>query len=769
MSIFLCGETGIINRGCEAIIRSTVKLLNQRSGDIYLATSAPELDSVFAKELGINLIRYNDFPTRYHRYYAAVMRKIKHSIDGKFLQAELFSHLTSNDLCLNIGGDTYCYGRPSRSIELNKQTAKMKVDNILWCCSVEAEAMKGEVLADLKKYRYIFARENITYSNLIRAGVNRSQVVKCCDPAFFLEEKLVELPDGFIEGNTVGINVSEMIVSEKYPKAYLSIISLIREILDRTDMSICLIPHVYNVERKLCDWPILNKIYKDMNTARVSIVDKEYSCEELKYIISKCRFLVAARTHASIAAYSSEIPTLVLGYSIKSKGIAQDLFGTDEHYVLSNKNISPKKISEDFWFIYKNECLIRDRLHRYLPEYKKQLLSGLDKVFSLISKNRVICDRQLCTGCQACKAICPAACISMYQNDNGFYYPEINKEKCISCGKCMRVCPVANRYKDDNKEPICYTAIHKNDEIRINSSSGGAFYELAKHIIDSSGIVFGAVFDDCMDAIILNCNTEREIKKACGSKYVQANVNDTYEQAEYYLNIGKNVLYSGTSCQIAGLYAYLNKEYENLITVDTICHGVPSPKAWREYKSSIEKKYGACIEDVNFRCKDTGWQNYSVKFKLKNGKIISEKVTENIYMSAFISHLIVRPSCYKCSFKQKHRQSDITLGDFWGVYKWNNNINDDKGISIALLHSEKGKKLFDAVQDRFYVENIKFEDAVIDNPSFLQSCDPSPYQRLFNKKWCAQPFYKVAKLFCGKGRILRNYQRIELLTNWRWK
>ena len=154
MSVFLCGETGIVNRGCEAIIRSTVKVLNRRSGDVYLATSAPEMDMSLTKELGINMICYNNFPTKYHRYYAAIMRRLKHSVDGKFLQAELFSRIAKKDICLNIGGDTYCYDRPSRSIELNNYTSKHGINNILWCCSIEEDVMHGEILKDLKKYRW---------------------------------------------------------------------------------------------------------------------------------------------------------------------------------------------------------------------------------------------------------------------------------------------------------------------------------------------------------------------------------------------------------------------------------------------------------------------------------------------------------------------------------------------------------------------------------------------------------------------------------------
>ena len=769
MSIFLCGETGIVNRGCEAIIRSTVKVLNRRSGDIYIATSAPEMDMSLTKELGINMIGYNSFPTKYHRYYAAIMRRLKHSVDGKFLQAELFSRVAKKDICLNIGGDTYCYDRPSRSIELNNYTTKHGINNILWCCSIEEDVMHGEILKDLKEYRYIFAREGITYQNLLKAGITESNIVKCCDPAFFLDKEKVELPKGFVDGNTVGFNVSELIISEKYPNMYEYIVGLIKEILEKTDMSVCLIPHVYSIEKNLCDWPILSKIYGDIQSDRICIVDEEYNCEQLKYIISKCRFMIAARTHASIAAYSSEIPTLVLGYSVKSKGIAQDLFGTYEHYVLPNKEITPKRLSEDFWFIYQNEQAIRDKLRDYLPEYRQQLLNAISKLNELDYKSNEICDHALCTGCQACRLACPKDCITMKQAADGFYYPSIDEKKCISCGKCQAVCPVVNRYKDDCQKPLSFIAVNKDEDILRNSSSGGVFHEIAEKVLGESGVVFGAAFDEQQNVEIVACGSSEEIKKLYGSKYVQADVQDTYKDAEKKLKAGKKVLFSGTPCQIGGLYAYLGKEYDNLITVDIICHGVPSPKAWEEYKDSVEKKYGARIKKVNFRCKDTGWRKYSLSFLLEDGRRVKEKVTENLYLRAFITHLIVRPSCYMCSYKQIHRQADITLGDFWAINKCSDMIDDDKGTSVVFLHSKKGRILFDSIKTQFRCKEIDFSKAIIDNSSYLTSKEPSPYQRLFNKKWEHKSFPEAVKLFCEKGKIADYYRKLKLITNWSWK
>lgn len=769
MSIYLCGETGIINRGCEAIIRSTLKLVEKRNGDIYLVTSAPEMDLPLVQELGINLIKYTDFPTKYHRYYAAIMRRIGHSVDGKFLQAQLFSHLTHNDLCLNIGGDTYCYGRPSVSIELNNYTSKNGINNILWCCSVEYSAITEEVLDDLKKYKYIFAREKITYENLIKAGINRTSIVKCCDPAFFLDKKKVELPNRFVIGNTVGINISEMIVSSKYPNAYPSIIQLIKEILDKTDMTVCLIPHVYSIEKNLCDWPILMRIYREIHSDRICIVDKEYNCEQLKYIISKCRFMIAARTHASIAAYSSEVPTLVLGYSIKSKGIAQDLFETDVHYVVPNEEITEKRLSDDFWFIFHNEQSIRNRLNDLLPNYRSQLLEGLKVLDKVVDNSNTICDKNLCTGCQACKMICPHDCISMKIQENGFLYPVIDYEKCVLCGKCQRVCPVANRYKDDRQEPECYVAINKEDNIRIDSSSGGVFSELARYYLNENGLVFGAVLDDTQNVNIVSCSSDDMLNKARGAKYVQADVQKVYAETENALKKGKKVLFTGTPCQIGGLYAYLGVDYENLVTIDMVCHGIPSPKAWEDYKNKIEANYGSKIKNVSFRCKDSGWQVYSLKIVFQNGEVFQEKVSENLYLKAFINHLTVRPSCFECSYKQIHRQSDITLSDFWGIGKWNASLNDDKGVSAIFIHSQKGKKLFEKVKDNFRIYEISFQEAIIDNPSYVESCDPSPFYKAFIKQWKNKGFYYAVNKFSGSKKRQELYQKLSLITNWKWK
>lgn len=733
MSYFLCGQTGNQNRGCEAIVRSTVKVLGQRNGDIYLATFALNQDRKMLSELGINAIAYGTYPSRKHRYACALIKKInKKSLAGtKYIAADLYANMKKGDISLNIGGDTYCYGDPPRHcLSLNKFTSKHGIDNIFWCCSVEKDAIKGEVKRDIKRYKYIFAREQITFYNLIEAGIPKEKVVKVCDPAFFLDKKNVPLPRGFVEGNTVGLNVSECVLTEhRDSHVYGNILHLVRYILNETDMSICLIPHVYNIEKNSCDWPILNRILNAIDSDRVSIVDREYDCEQLKYIISKCRFMVCARTHASIAAYSSEVPTLVLGYSIKSKGIATDLFGTDENYVVSYTQLTEKQeLTAAFKFIQNNENNIKQRLKEFLPEYRRQLTDAVNKYMKMETDPFSICDPNLCSGCGACAASCPKKCISMVPDDEGFLRPQIKSSLCVQCKNCKEICPAANKYSDDGAKPCTYAAINNDTEVRKSSSSGGVFTALAESVISNGGVVFGAVFNEELDVVHTYADTLEDVKNFRGSKYVQSKIGTSYLDAKRFLDSGRTVLFTGTPCQIGGLYAFLKCEYDNLYTQDIICHGVPSPKVWKKYVEIREREASSKVSEVFFRDKTESWKNYSVHFRFENNSEYKRCVTEDLYMRSFLGHFCLRPSCHICSFKQVHRVADITLADYWGGEKFEPQRNDDKGISIVMLHSEKGQKLFEQVKGNLEVWEVDFDKAVSVNTSMLFS-SPSAYKR----------------------------------------
>lgn len=383
MRIFLCGDTGRLNRGCEAIVRGSAEVLRRERADaeLYLASFAPEQNRPMTREVGMTLLPYRGYPTKIHRYFCAAIRRAfpKSLVGYGLIQKNLLDRIEAEDLCLNIGGDTYCYTRPTISLALNKHNHRRGIKTVLWCCSIEKDKIQGEIFHDLNRYRYIFAREQITVDNLKERGIPEEKIVKVCDPAFFLQKKEVPLPAGFQVGNTVGINLSDCVVYGKYHAAYSATKALIEWILKETDMSVCLVPHVYAIsDEEHHDYPILKRLYEEFDDERVSLVNQEYDCEQLKYIISNCRFFMGARTHSTIAAYSSGIPTLVIGYSVKSKGIATDLFGTYENYVIPFETItSDDQILDAFRLLVDNEAEIRARYERILPDYKKQLTDAI--------------------------------------------------------------------------------------------------------------------------------------------------------------------------------------------------------------------------------------------------------------------------------------------------------------------------------------------------------------------------------------------------------
>lgn len=771
MRYFLCGQTGNINRGCEAIISSTVKVLGQRNGDVYFATFAPEMDRALARRLGITMISYGGYPSSIHRYVCVGLRKLhKKSLAGfSMIEKPLFDMLKSDDVCLNIGGDVYCYGRPTISLALNNFTQKKGITNILWCCSIEKDNIKGEIFDDLNKYKYIFAREQITYDNLVSAGIPKEKVIKCCDPAFFLDRQEVELPKGFAIGNTVGINVSEMVIKDGDSTVYDNVISMIKHIIETTDMNICLIPHVYSIKENRNDYPILKKIYEEFSNDRVSMVDKEYNCEQLKYIISNCRFFFGARTHSTIAAYSSCVPTVVLGYSVKSKGIATDLFGTYEKYVLPYNEIKGKDdLINSFNWLVENENEIKKRIAQFLPEYQKSLSDNVNKYIlnnKKVEKCFSICDENQCTGCMACRDICPQQCISVTKDEKGFDRPKINFDLCVNCGLCRKRCPVANKCKDDNTKPIAFAAINKNEEIRLRSSSGGIFNLISEKIIEDDGAVVGAAFDDEFNVYQKVCTTKEQLNEIMGSKYVQSSTKNAYRQTKEMLESGKKVLFTGTPCQIGGLYAYLNKDYANLYTQDIICHGVPSPKVWNKYTEYRKETANFDIKNIAFRNKETGWKKYSVKFDFEDGTSYSQSLVNDLYMRGYLFHLFLRPSCSQCSFKQMHRESDLTLADFWGVEKILPEMNDDRGTSLVIIHSEKGKELFNSISSDLLSKEVDFDSAIKENASYFKSTNMSALSNSFYKDASGMPFDKLIEKYCGTSLASKIRRKLVNLLN----
>ena len=360
---------------------------------------------------------------------------------------------------------------------------------------------------------------------------------------------------------------------------------------------------------------------------------------------------------------------------------------------------------------------------------------------------------QNCCGCSACYNVCPNNAIEMKADSYGFDIPTINKEKCTNCGLCDKVCP--NRKKIDNKfEKIAYAAFNKNDDERIKSSSGGIFILLAEKIIDQKGIVFGAYVDDENKVQHGYASDRKSLKKFMGSKYVQSRIGDSYKIAKDFLEKGTIVFFTGTPCQIEGLKSYLMKDYSNLYTQDIICHGVPSPLVWEEYKkyrNTLDKKSPT---NICFRDKEKGWKEYNIVFNYDDYNY-KEKATNDLYMQAFLKNTSLRESCYQCLFKDENKISDITLGDYWGIQNVHPELDDDKGISAVIINSEKGKALIEQIKDEINCIETDYEEIKKYNSALIKSSPKDSNRDKFFRNLDKLPFDELVKKYTYKPSFFR--------------
>lgn len=335
--------------------------------------------------------------------------------------------------------------------------------------------------------------------------------------------------------------------------------------------------------------------------------------------------------------------------------------------------------------------------------------------------------KEQCCGCEGCSQSCPVGAIRMESDADGFLYPVANPDICIECGLCHKVCPMGITEHGD-KQLIAIKA-YKNpvDEVRLRSSSGGLFSKLAAATLNRGGVVCGAAFDTPLRVKHIVIDTLEQLPLLCGSKYLQSEIGDSYVEIRTLLESGREVLFSGTPCQVAGLISFLGKDYPNLMLVDFICHGVPSPEVWRACLFESLQKSGADMEyrvnGVNFRDKRNGWKHYGVSLTLKhfNGtlKEIYEPASRNTFMKGFLNDIYLRPSCYSCKFKAGYSGSDITLGDFWGIDRVNSLFDDDKGVSLVFINTYKGKDAF--ICNTEDCIDVSIDDVVKYNPSYFFS------------------------------------------------
>ena len=342
-----------------------------------------------------------------------------------------------------------------------------------------------------------------------------------------------------------------------------------------------------------------------------------------------------------------------------------------------------------------------------------------------------ITDKHNCCGCSACASICPKHCITMQADSEGFLYPAVNEADCIDCGLCEKVCHELHPYEERKPQKV-YAALNKDEEVRLKSSSGGIFYLLAEKIIAEGGVVFGARFDEQWQVVIDYAETMDGVRAFMGSKYVQARMDTAYADAKRFLKEGRKVLFSGTPCQIAGLNHYLRKPHDNLLTVDIICHGTPSPKVWSRYLDEVVTAGRKAIHDVQFRNKRNGWKafNFTMAYD-KDEKAVSlfSHHQQNHYMRAFLRDMILRPSCYQCQAKSGRSHSDITIADFWGINTEMPEMDDDKGTGLVLVNTEKGQSALDWTKTSH--KETTAETAVRYNPAYYRSVVPHPKRAAF--------------------------------------
>ncbi len=374
-------------------------------------------------------------------------------------------------------------------------------------------------------------------------------------------------------------------------------------------------------------------------------------------------------------------------------------------------------------------------------------------------------NKQDCCGCSACQQRCPKQCITMQEDKEGFLYPHINSELCIDCGICEKVCPVINQEKP--REPInVYAAKNQNEQIRMQSSSGGIFSMIAERVIIEGGVIFGARWNPEWEVVHDYTENTENLSAFRSSKYLQSKIGNTFKQAELFLKQGRIVLFTGTPCQIAGLKKFLRKEYDNLLTVEVFCHSVPSPQIWKIYLNELLhniKWKKNDIVSINFRYKEISWKNYHFFMLNKNGNIFKESSYKNLFIQGFLKDLYTRPSCNSCPAKCLKSGSDISIGDYWGIQSIMPEIDDDKGISAVIVNTHKGQEFLEKIEVEHYL--MDYKNLCKYNPAIIKSL--SYNQNLRNKFYDNKdiPFFIRINHLCRVSIISKIRSKVIFIIN----
>ena len=371
-----------------------------------------------------------------------------------------------------------------------------------------------------------------------------------------------------------------------------------------------------------------------------------------------------------------------------------------------------------------------------------------------------------CTGCSTCSHVCPKNCISMVADKHGFLYPKKNSEICVGCGLCEKICPVLNSSQPKENAVInSYAAKSTDENTRERSSSGGIFSVVAQNVIENNGVVYGAAFDEKFVVKHIGISSFDELDLIRRSKYVQSNLNNSFSAVKAHLDNGKIVLFTGTPCQVEGLLSYLKKPYDNLITMDFVCHGVPAPNVWESYKTYLQKQYKSPITDINFRNKSSGWKNYSIRIEFENDSVYCNSSGNDPYMKAFLANMDLRESCYICKFKSTMHKSDITVADYWGIDKIKPELNDDKGLSLLLVNTKKGDSLLADTKNNLTLTKTDIEKVFPYNPCIIKPVPVHNFKQYFLRNYNKGKFEKLVDNCLNPSYITRLKRKLYQIKN----
>lgn len=339
-----------------------------------------------------------------------------------------------------------------------------------------------------------------------------------------------------------------------------------------------------------------------------------------------------------------------------------------------------------------------------------------------------------CCGCSACYQRCPKNAITMVENDEGFLFPKIDKNKCVNCGLCVKSCPQLNKIAEKKENfPKAYAVYNKNDNELLESSSGGVFSVVANYVLEKNGVIIGAAYDEDNNVKHICVENKKDLNRLRGSKYVQSDINQTYKIAEENLKQGKIVLFTGTPCQVAGIKSFLGKDYDNLILADIVCHGVPNQKLFKKYLNWLGKKYNSEVSSYSFRNKEKRGWGLTAKVVFNNGKTKYIPSDNDPYYNNFLECKTYRKSCYQCHYTAFTRESDITLADYWGILSVHPEFYSEKGVSLILVNSEKGKKIFEKISSKINYIETDIEKAARKNINLKRPSDkPKIRENIYN-------------------------------------